>query len=310
VALVIPPGTGETLGSFAGAGPKLVLLADVSDPVASQIVQGLLQKVALTAAPELVVKHGIEQFARYAGALTEQQRAAVDAFMPALRSQAAGAETGLPAPVEIVDVMKARRGNDLVSFYAAGVAVMFLLFSASAGAGTLLDEVDSGTLERVLTSRLGMTGLLCGKWLYLAGLGALQIGVMFTWGALAFGLPLLGHLPGFVAMTAATAAAAAGFGLMLATIARSRAQLSGLSTIVILVMSSLGGSMFPRFLMSPAMQTAGLFTFNAWALDGYIKVFWRDAPLLDLWPQLAMLVTLTLAFLGTARLLARRWEAV
>ena len=44
-------------------------------------------------------------------------------------------------------------------------------------------------------------------------------------------------------------------------------------------MSALGGSMFPRFLMSETMQQFGLVTFNAWALDGYLKVFWRNAPL-------------------------------
>jgi ABC-2 type transport system permease protein len=33
------------------------------------------------------------------------------------------------------------------------------------------------------------------------------------------------------------------------------------------------------------MQKLGLVTFNAWALDGYLKVFWRDAPVWQLWPQ-------------------------
>jgi ABC-2 type transport system permease protein len=107
-----------------------------------------------------------------------------------------------------------------------------------------------------------------------------------------------------------TATAAAGFGLVLATAAPTRAQLGGLSTIVILVMSAVGGSMFPRFLMSATMQKAGLLTFNAWALDGYIKVFWRNEPVVALWPQLAVLVALTAVFLGVARLLARRWETV
>ena len=131
---------------------------------------------------------------------------------------------------------------------------------------------------------------------------------MFTWGALVFGLELLSHLAGFALMTLATAGAAAGFGLVLATACRSRGQLSGIGTIVILMMSALGGSMFPRFLMSEKMQKLGLFTFNGWALDGYIKVFWRNAPLVELWPQLLVLVLLTAAFLTVARRLARRWE--
>lgn len=73
-------------------------------------------------------------------------------------------------------------------------------------------------------------------------------------------------------------------------------------------MSALGGSMFPRFLMSESMQQVGLLTFNAWALDGYLKVFWRSAPLWQLWPQVLVLSTLTVVFLALARLLARRWE--
>jgi ABC-2 type transport system permease protein len=66
--------------------------------------------------------------------------------------------------------------------------------------------------------------------------------------------------------------------------------------------------MFPRFLMSETMQKVGLLTFNGWALDGYLKVFWRDASLLALWPQVLVLTALTLTFLWSARLLARRWE--
>ena len=51
-------------------------------------------------------------------------------------------------------------------------------------------------------------------------------------------------------------------------------------------------------------------TFNAWALDGYLKVFWRDAPLVDLWPQVLVLAGLTVVFLPGARFFARRWETL
>jgi ABC-2 type transport system permease protein len=187
---------------------------------------------------------------------------------------------------------------------------MFLLFSCSAAGGSLLEEEESGTLGRLVSSRAGMGGVLAGKWLFLTTMGTLQLTVMFTWGALMFGLPLWSHLAGFLVMTAFTAAAAAGFGLVLATMSRSRAQLSGISTIVILTMSAVGGSMFPRFLMSETMQKAGLVTFNAWALDGYLKVFWREAPIGDLWPQVVVLSLLAMAFMFVARMLARRWETL
>jgi len=73
-------------------------------------------------------------------------------------------------------------------------------------------------------------------------------------------------------------------------------------------MSSVGGSMFPRFLMPEAMQKAGLLTINAWAIDGFTKVFWRDEPIAHLWPQVLVLLVVGVLFFAIARRLARRWE--
>ena len=323
VAVILPRGLGDTAGAFGQAAnaARIQLLADVSDPIAPQMVGGLLQKVTMTAAPDLMMKGGITQFEKYAGALTPDQRSAVNTWLPGLTPSGAGSPAasgtsaggpgagGLGVGIDTVDVMRQGKTESLVSFYAAGVGVMFLLFSVSGASGTLLDEVDSGTLDRVLSTRVGMGGLLAGKWLFLTLMGLAQLTVMFLWGRIAFGLDLFHHLPGFFVMTIFTAAAAAGFGLMLATLARTRAQLSGMSTIIILTMSALGGSMFPRFLMSEMMQKFGLLTFNAWALDGYLKVFWRNAGVWQLWPQVLVLAVLAAAFMTLARTFARRWEA-
>jgi ABC-2 type transport system permease protein len=216
-----------------------------------------------------------------------------------------------PVPLIAHEVAAARTiaGADMISYYAAGIAVMFLLFSCSGAGGSLLDEQDSGTLERVLSTRVGMGRLLLAKWLHIGMLGVLQVTVMFLWGRFMFGLDLFHHLPGFALVTVFTAAAASGFGLVLATLSRTRQQLMGIANIVILSMSALGGSMFPRELMPPAMRQLGMLTFNAWALEGYLDVFWREAPLAKLVPPLAVLAGLTLLFLAVARRLARRWEA-
>jgi ABC-2 type transport system permease protein len=60
--------------------------------------------------------------------------------------------------------------------------------------------------------------------------------------------------------------------------------------------------------MTDTMQQMGLATFNAWALDGFIKVFWRDARVIDLWPQVAVLAAMCVVFLVVARIAARRWD--
>src|SRR3977135_1451440 len=78
--------------------------------------------------------------------------------------------------------------NPMVSFYAAAIGVMFLLFTASGAAGALLDEAESGTLDRVLSSRVTMTTLLAGKLAYSALLAFSQLVLMFVWAWLVFKL--------------------------------------------------------------------------------------------------------------------------
>jgi ABC-2 type transport system permease protein len=60
--------------------------------------------------------------------------------------------------------------------------------------------------------------------------------------------------------------------------------------------------------MPEAMQKAGLWTINAWAIDGFRKVFWLDLPILDLWPQVGVLLAVGIVLFGVARRIARRWE--
>jgi ABC-2 type transport system permease protein len=73
-------------------------------------------------------------------------------------------------------------------------------------------------------------------------------------------------------------------------------------------MSALGGSMVPRYLMSESIQRAGLLTFNAWALEGYNKVFWRELPLSEIGLELAVLAGCGIVFITAARIFAVRWE--
>jgi len=318
VALVIPKGFGERPMAFGpGAEPAtLQILADTADPIAPQVLNGILQKVAMTSLPAAMARSGMAELDRWSGGLTPGQKARMESAIGEIdRAPATSAPTarepgrsGLVA-VETKDVLGQTKQNPTVTFYAAGLGVMFLLFSAAGAGGALIEEAESGTLDRILATRVSMTPLLLGKLVYLAGVGVAQLTLMFVWGAALFGLELWTHLPGFVVMTLATALACSAFGLMLASVCHSRMQLVALSNLAILLMSALGGSLYPRFLMSEKLQKVGLATLNAWALDGFQKIFWRDQPVWTVWPQVAVLVGLGIVFFLIARRVAERWEA-
>lgn len=316
------------------------LLSDASDQVSPKVVSALVQQVlgaipgpqAFAAeGPRVGISEGLGASLgqRLAGRGDEEDLGVVqasgseptsigaDATSSPIGTAGNGVSAGLsssltkapPRRVAIIDLLGGEKRNPVVTMYAAGIAVMFLLFGATNGGATLLEERENQTLDRLLTTGLTMDQLLLGKWGYLTMLGIAQTTLMFVWGQVVFGVDLWGHLDGFLIITVVTAGAAAAFGLMLATLCKTRGQLNGLSVVVVLTMSALGGSMVPRYVMNESLRDAGLWTFNAWALDGYDKVFWRDLPAGDLWPQMAVLMGCGAIFLITARGLAVRWEA-
>ncbi len=278
------------------------LLSDSSDQVAGQVVASLVARSLMIAEAE-----------QNASAIRLAAGGNADVFGDPIKQVAARSALTTNQPtvadhIEVVDVIGEGKSNPVVSVYAAGIAVMFLLFGATGGGGAFLEERENQTLDRLLSTQLSMDQLLLGKWFYMTALGVLQVGVMFLWAQIVFGVDLLGHLDGFVMMTVVTASAASAFGLFLATLCKTRGQLNGLSVILVLSMSALGGSMVPRYVMSEQLRQYGLWTFNAWALDGYDKVFWRELPVSALAPQLSVLMISGFSFLMAARLLAVRWE--
>ncbi|MGA2133493.1 MAG: ABC transporter permease [Bryobacteraceae bacterium] len=311
-ALIIPQGFGAAPIAFGPATnrPTIKLLHDSSDPVAAQMVAGMLQKTVMTAMPDVMARMGMKYFEQFSGSLTPEQRRNIESSLSMVRSGSSSGggnnAGGSLVALDIRDVVGEKRS--MISFYAAGIGVMFLLFTASAAGGSLLDEAESGALDRILSARVSMTTLLAGKMAYSALLAFLQLTLMFLWAAAVFHLDLFTHVPGFIVMTAATAFAVASFGMVLASLSHTRAQAGAISTLLILTMSAIGGSMFPRYFMPEAMQKVGLITINAWAIDGYTKVFWRDEPVWHLAPQLGVLFGAGIVLFLVARRFARRWE--
>ena len=324
VALIIPAGFGAgPLSLTPGSARKAVrILHDSSNPVAGQMVAGLLQKVAMTSMPASMAEAGMRYFDQASGGLTPQQRERLEANLARLReftarrdrsdspATATDANSGGLVAVEMRDVVGENKRSPMIAFYAAGIGVMFLLFTASATGGSLLDEAESGALDRILSARVSMTTLLAGKLAYSMTLACCQLTLMFLWGATVFHLELFSHLPGFIVMTLASSFTVAAFGILLASVSHTRSQQAAVATLLILTMSAIGGSMFPRFLMPETMKKVGLLTFNAWAIDGYTKVFWRDEPVSHLLPQVAALVAGGAILFLVARHFARRWESL
>jgi len=163
----------------------------------------------------------------------------------------------------------------------AGTAVMMLLFSVAGMGGGLLDEKQEGILKKLLCSPVPPDYILFGKLVFANIISIIQLIIMFVYAWLIFGLDVMHHLPSLILMIFSIAFACSGFGVVLASFAKTRQQVQGFSTIIVLVMSGIGGSMIPIFAMPEMMQKIAVVSVNYWGIQGIYDIFWKLVPLND-----------------------------
>jgi ABC-type multidrug transport system permease subunit len=189
----------------------------------------------------------------------------------------------------------------------AGTAILMLLFSV-AGVGTsILEEKENGTINRLLYSPLKGSTILYSKMLFAFFISILQLTTMFIFAWLVLNMDLSVNIPGLILMITATSFAVSSLGIFLAAVAKTRQQAQNLSTIIILVMSAIGGSMIPLFIMPSVLQKIALLSVNYWGIQGFYDLFWRVLPLEEILPKILILMGIGLIMtLASIQLFKRR----
>jgi len=178
-----------------------------------------------------------------------------------------------------------------------GNAVLFGFFLALTVGLSFVEERKSGTFVRLRAAPARRSTLILAKLFPFLLIGLVQFAFLFGAGALFFGLDVSGAWLAVILLSAATVFCATSLGLLIASFSGTQKQVGGIGSIALLIMGLLGGSMFPRILMPPAMKSAGLMTPHAWALDGYYDVLVRSGTgVLDVAPQIGAVVAFGLAF--------------
>jgi ABC-2 type transport system permease protein len=220
-----------------------------------------------------------------------------------------GTATTLKPLVAEENVAGESAGLNNIAYSAGAVAVLFLLLSAVHGAVTLFEERDTGVLERIVAGPGTTVVLVNGKFLYILVQGFVQVWVIFMVAWLVHGVDVPGHWLQWTVTTLAAAAAAAGLALAITTAFTTRQQAQTFANIAVLILSALGGSMVPRFLMPRFLQDIGWATPNAWALEAYTSIFWRDEGAAALLLPVGLLIVAAIAGLALAQRLTRRLVA-
>lgn len=311
-ALVIP----VDAYTDTSVGLKLKFYYDPKDQMEMQMIQGLLTQTIMSQVPPLFFQGMQRQALKFlgadsGGAFNNSIASTVGKFFkidphwitrPLSDTTFTSFNTGAGAGNIFKNILQLQEeqlvGKEVANPWATrsvgGWAMMFLLFALTGSSTSLFDEKKSGVVLRILASPISRVHILWSKYLYNMSLGFIQLIVLFLGGSLLYNIDIFSNFTNLVLVVIAAATACTAFGMLLAAVSRSTAQASGLGTLLILAMSSVGGAWFPVSLMPEFIQSLSKLTLVYWSMDGFLQVLWRQATIADILPNIGILLGIAL----------------
>lgn len=281
VAIVLPKNfSAEVTAAMMAGGkkPELQLLTDPAQATASLAVRGVVAQSVMKA----VMKES-----------------------PSIQNG-----DGLPFETASQNMTKEETGEQWsgTAHAFAGMAVQGLLFGAIEAAMGLMRDRQQGLWKRLRAAPVPPYLLLLGRLLSTAIRSLFVIVALFGFGALVFKFKITGSWIGMGLVSVSVALMVASFGLFIAALGRTEQQSRGLSILVVLLMTMLGGAWFPIFLMPGWVQTLSLGIPARWAVDGFDGMTWRGLGLQQILVPCAVMLGFGLLF-SVIAVTRFRWEA-
>ncbi len=297
-AVVIPSGFSEALET--GDPASLVFRQRGNGGDTGQIVAAIVRGIARDMATDARVRHHTQQALGDSGISPERIAAEVGAQLASLRAD----------PPVAVEVRRPGEAPDedssdgLFSRLMPGLIVMFVMFSVTLAAQTLVEDRRTGTLERLMTTRLGVNQLFIGKLLSGVMRAMFQTVVMLS---LAFVVFRPGGPLAYVELLIFVLLAAAAFtavSLVIGAVARTRNQAAWSAVFFTLLMVVFSGTFF-EITEGSLMHTISRATINAYAIEAMQNIIGKGEHLGQQWLEMAVMAGVAAVGLAIARLLFR-----
>jgi ABC-2 type transport system permease protein len=186
------------------------------------------------------------------------------------------------------------------------MTVLFIFLTAQVTAQSVYEEKKVGSFRRLLAAPITKSSLMSGKMLPNFISVLLQVVVIFF--AAIFIFPLLGldkltlgdDPLALILLVLATALCSTAMGALISAIAKTEAQIGGISTAILWALAFIGGAIVPFFLLDNALATIGKLTPQYWAVTGFYDLLVRSKSLADITDSLGALLGFSVLFFAIA----------
>ena len=303
-ALIIPAGFSE--GIADGQPVTLVLInAPNADPSNVEAMRTVVDGVAKDLSLQTQLLAGFRRMGLMMQASDEEGVFTSELAVAQAQSQFERARTEPLVAIEKKTpdaILKEREEFSAVGLTVPGATVLFVFLMASTTAMSLYSEKKTGTFRRLLAAPLAKAELLSGKMLPGFVIILVQIAVIFAASILL--LPLVGldrlylgnDILALVLLSVLIALCSSSLGLLIAAVARTEGQISGISVVAMWVMGAVSGAFVPTFFLGDFLGTVGKVTPQYWAVSAYTALFVRGQTLANIGPELAIIAGFTLVF--------------
>ncbi len=313
IAIVIPEDFSAALQqvAFDKAAPSAQIEL-VADPATSQQVlgpvKGALAGLSQQAAFKGLMPQGIDLMLT---AIDQNGGSVPAAMKDALKDNGSFTATGNGQSLVVIQEtqpanMQIEQVPNTVQQNVPGWALFGVFFISGILAQSILEEKRTGAFRRLVAAPMSRATVLLGKLVPHVIVNLIQIAILFLVGY--FVLPLTGlprlewgaHPEGLILISVCASLTANALGLLLAAIGKSEQQVNGLSTLLVLTLAAIGGVMVPRFVMPQFMQTLGVISPHAWALNAYQDILMRGYGIVEVLPECAALLAMSVVMFGVA----------
>ena len=303
-AIIIPAGFSQDI--YTHTPTAIDVIVDPGEPESASIVTGIMNHVVAEVTVWGEVQYGIRTILDESGALggagPEQSRAVEAQTLGAIMTTLDEMRTHPVIAVVSEDLVGAQVEGWIEIFFALmfpGLTVMFIFFSISWLAPSLLREGETGTLRRLLAAPIPRGAIIAGKMLAFMLLACMQVVVLFSVANIFFNMPLGKSPVALVVLTLLVAFVSTALGVMVAALAKSSSQADSVGMLLGFVLGGLSGCIGAQ---TPATRLGGFIgvisnlTPHGHALDAYYRIMAENGTFMDVLPRMGILLAMGIVF--------------